>query len=125
MRVTHEFWLAAVCAVAIAGTAEAGAVKDAKPKGAANPQGVTVAGCLTHDEDSYRLTRVSGSEAPRSRSWRSLYVKKNAPTLEIVDTDPRLNLKDHVGRTVKVTGTMNGQRRIRARAVQRVSSSCK
>jgi hypothetical protein len=125
MRLTHEFCLAAVCAVAIAGSAEAGAAKDAKPKAAANPQGVTVAGCLTHDEDSYRLTRVSGSEAPRSRSWRSLYIKKNAPALEIVDADPRVGLKDHVGRTVKVTGTMSGERRLRARTVQRVSSSCK
>jgi hypothetical protein len=125
MRLTTGLCLAAVCAAAIAASAEAGqATRDKTKANAGNAQAVTVTGCLVHDEHSYRLTRVSGAEAPKSRNWRSLYVKKSTPRFEVVDGSGKLALKDHVGQTVKITGTVSGERQLRPRSVQRVSSSC-
>jgi len=87
------------------------------------PASVTITGCLEHSDATYRLKDTSGVDAPKTRSWKSGFLKKNAATIEIVDPAKRLKLSDHVGQRVSVSGTL-ADREITARSLQRVSASC-
>ncbi len=84
---------------------------------------VTITGCLERSDESFRLTDTSGTTAPTSRSWKSAFLKKRPATIEVVDTVKRLNLKNHVGERVSVTG-MLVDREMRVGSLQRVASSC-
>ena len=85
---------------------------------------VTVTGCLEQSDNAFRLKDTSGAEAPKSRSWKSGFLKKGGAALTVVDGSNALNLESHVGRRVSVTGTLDG-RDMLARSVRRLSSSCK
>ena len=87
------------------------------------PASVTITGCLERSDAAYRLKDTSGADAPKTRSWKSGFLKKNAATIEIVDPAKRLKLSDHVGQRVSVSGTL-ADREITARSLQRVSASC-
>ena len=85
---------------------------------------VTIMGCLERDEETFRLKDTSGADAPRSRSWKSAFLKKGSAPVEIVDASKRLKLTNHVGQRVSVTGTLDdGEMQIRS--LRRVASSCK
>lgn len=85
---------------------------------------VTITGCLEKDDDSYRLKDAVGSETPKSRSWKSGFLKKGAAKVEVVDaTNNRLRLQNHVGKRVSLTGTLK-DREMRARSVQQVAKTC-
>jgi hypothetical protein len=87
------------------------------------PASVTITGCLERSDAAYRLKDTSRADAPKTRSWKSGFLKKNAATIEIVDPAKRLKLSDHVGQRVSVSGTL-ADREITARSLQRVSASC-
>ena len=87
------------------------------------PASITITGCLERSDATYRLKDTSGAGAPKTRSWKSGFLKKNAATIEIVDPAKRLKLSDHVGQRVSVSGTL-ADREITARSLQRVSASC-
>lgn len=92
----------------------------AAPVGAVEPDGViTLSGCLQHDDGTFRLKDTDGADAPKSRSWKSGFLKKRAATVEVVDSANRLRLPSHVGQRVTVTGVLL-DREMRARAVQRL-----
>jgi len=80
---------------------------------------VTLTGCLQHDDGTFRLKDTNGAEAPKSRSWKSGFLKKRAATVDVVDSANRLRLPSHVGQRVTVTGVLL-DREMRARAVQRL-----
>lgn len=80
---------------------------------------ITLTGCLQHDDGTFRLKDTAGAEAPKSRSWKSGFLKKRAASVEIVDSANRLGLPTHVGQRVTVTGILL-DREMRARAVQRL-----
>lgn len=80
---------------------------------------VTLTGCLQHDDGTFRLKDTSGTDAPKSRSWKSGFLKKRGASIEIVDSAKRLGLPSHVGQRVTVTGILL-DREMRVRAVQRV-----
>jgi hypothetical protein len=84
---------------------------------------VTITGCLERSDESFRLTNTSGATAPTSRSWKSAFLKKRPATIEVVDSVKRLNLRNHVGQRVTVTGTLV-DREMRVGSLQRVASSC-
>lgn len=89
----------------------------------AAPQMVTIAGCLAQDGESFRLKDTSGVDAPRSRSWKSGFLKKSPAAVEVVDTSHRLKLTNHVGERVSVTGTIaDGEMQVRS--LRRVATSC-
>jgi hypothetical protein len=89
----------------------------------APPQIVTIAGCLAQDGESFRLKDTSGADAPRSRSWKSGFLKKSPAAVEVVDASRRLKLTNHVGERVSVTGTMtDGEMQVRS--LRRVANSC-
>jgi len=91
---------------------------------AENAEVVTITGCLNIDQQTFRLEDVSGSEVPKSRSWRfGFFKKKRASTIDLIDAGTSLRLQDHVGERVAATGTLEDGK-LRARSLRPVSRSC-
>jgi hypothetical protein len=84
---------------------------------------VTIAGCLERDGGTFRLKDTSGVNVPKSRSWKSGFLKKGTARIELVDSASDLKFRDHVGQRVSVTGTLLG-REMQARSLLPVSTSC-
>ena len=85
---------------------------------------VTLAGCLQRTDQTLRLKDTLGADAPKSRSWKSGFLKKGSASIDLVDPANRLRLANHVGHRVTVTGTLDhGQMHVRS--LQRVSAVCK
>ena len=84
---------------------------------------VTVTGCLERDDDRFRLKDTSGEQLPKARSWKSGFLRKRAPAIDVVDVGNRLRLASYVGERVSMTGTL-ADREMQALTLQRVSSSC-
>ena len=90
----------------------------------AKPAPVTITGCLERDDETFRLKDTSGADAPRSRNWKSAFLKKGSAPVEVMDASKRLKLTNHVGQRVSVTGTLSdGEMQIRS--LRRVAASCK
>ena len=74
--------------------------------------------------DAFRLKDTSGTDAPKARSWKTGFLKKSSPSIEVVDAANRLQLPTHVGQRVSVTGTLaDGQ--LQVRSLRRIPGSCK
>ena len=86
------------------------------------PASSTVTGCLQQREDGFRL-KDAGGDVPRGRSWKSGFLKKSTPQIDVIDASHHLKLKDHVGQRVSVTGVLV-DREMRARSLQRVAVTC-
>lgn len=84
---------------------------------------VTVTGCLEMDNETFRLKNTSGTDAPKARSWKSGFLKKNPASIEIVDAANRVQLPAHVGQRVVVTGKLV-DREMQVRSLRRVATSC-
>ena len=84
---------------------------------------VTITGCVERDNDTFRLKDTAGADAPKSRSWKSGFLKKGQAKIELVDAAHAANLASQVGRRVSVTG-MLGDREMQVRSVRRVAASC-
>ena len=84
---------------------------------------VTITGCLEREDEAFWLKEASGADAPKSRSWRSGFLKKRPPSIKLVDATNALKLPGHVGRRVAATGTLMN-RDLRASSLQRVAASC-
>jgi hypothetical protein len=89
---------------------------------AAKAAPVTITGCLEVDKDTFRLKDTEGADAPKSRSWKSGFMKKGQAKLELVAA-PGANLAAQVGRRVSVTGMLD-DREMQVRSVRRVAASC-
>jgi hypothetical protein len=84
---------------------------------------ITVIGCLEQDDDTFRLKQTAGAEAPRSRSWKSGFLKKSAASIEVIDGANRLGLPTHVGQRISVTGMLvDGEMQVRS--LRRVAATC-
>ena len=89
-----------------------------------NAAPVTLAGCLERADETFRLKDALGADAPKSRSWKSGFLKKSSASIELVDPANRLRLTSRVGQRVSVTGTLaDGQMHVRS--LRRVAGSCK
>ena len=117
-RAGSDKTLSAEIAVADAPLAEP-AVTTVSPK----PEQVTVTGCLEQSNDTFRLKNTSGDDAPKTRSWKSGFLKKRPAPIGIVDSGRRLKLPAHVGERVSVTGVMMN-REMQARTLQKVGATC-
>jgi hypothetical protein len=69
---------------------------------------VTITGCLevSVNRDEFRLTDTEGVDAPRSRGWRTGFLKKRSAPVALVEPPDRLALQTHVGRRVAATGLL-------------------
>jgi len=83
----------------------------------------TLTGCLMGDGATFRLTDTGGTEAPKSRSWKSGFLKKSSPSIDLVDANNGLKLSTQVGHRVKVTGPL-ANHEMRVRSLQRLNGSC-
>jgi len=99
-------------------------VKLAAQNQVAKPAPVTITGCLERDDETFRLKNTSGADAPRSRSWKSAFLKKGSAPVEVVDASKRLKLTNHIGQRVSVTGTLSDGE-MRVRSMRRIAASCK
>jgi hypothetical protein len=99
------------------------AVESASRVVAVDPASVTITGCLERSDTTFRLTETTGTDAPKSRSWKRGFLKKGMTPVEVVDAGNRLNLPNHVGQRVSVTGLLV-DREMTLRSLQRVSASC-
>jgi hypothetical protein len=84
---------------------------------------VTITGCLEREDDSFMLKNPSGAGAPKARSWKSGFLKKNSASVVLVDPPKKLRLPDHVGERVSLTGVLV-DREMQVRAVHRAAGSC-
>jgi len=84
---------------------------------------VTITGCLEQADEGFRLKNTEGPDVQKSRSWKSGFLKRTSPRIDIVDAGRRWNLPGHVGQRVSVTGTLV-DREMRIQSLSRVSSSC-
>jgi hypothetical protein len=84
---------------------------------------VTISGCLQAADDGFWLKDTSGADAPKSRSWKSGFLKKHTASVEIVATTDTLKLSNYAGQRVAATGTL-ADRRMQAHSLQRVGASC-
>ena len=97
--------------------------EESAQKASADQSPVTVTGCLEMNNDSFRLKNTSGTDAPKARSWKSGFLKKNPASIQIVDAANRVQLPAHVGQRVVVTGKLV-DREMQVRSLRRVASSC-
>ena len=84
----------------------------------------TITGCLKFEEQQYWLTDTSGAEAPKSRSWKSGFLRKRSAPVQLVDANNGLKLWSRVGQRVEASG-MLADRELRARSLRQVSASCR
>ena len=98
---------------------------EASPAGspAAVSGAMTIAGCLERSDSGFRLKDTSG-DAPKSRSWKSGFLKKGSAPITIVGASNGLALADHVGQRVSVTGALI-DREMHAQSLRRVSAACR
>jgi hypothetical protein len=87
------------------------------------PTVVTLTGCLVRSDKNFRLNDTSGTNAPKSRSWKSGFLAKRSASVSIVPASSELPLAKHVGERVTVSGTLI-ERQMQVRTLRRVSSSC-
>jgi hypothetical protein len=69
---------------------------------------VTITGCLemSVDRDEYRLTDTDGAAAPKSRSWRTGFLKKRSAPIALIAPSDAMALQTHVGHRVSATGVL-------------------
>jgi hypothetical protein len=86
---------------------------------------VTITGCLevSVDQDDFRLTDTQGADAPRSRSWRTGFLKKRSAPVALVEPPDRLALQKEVGRRVAATGLLTSHD-LKVSALRVVGPSC-
>jgi hypothetical protein len=104
-------------------TSPAGAADSTAQTDVQNAMPVTITGCLELDDETFWLKDTSGVDAPRSRSWRSGFLKKRPSRIALIDAPNTLRLPGHVGERVTATGTLTN-REMRAHSLRRVAASC-
>ena len=87
------------------------------------PTVVTLTGCLVRSDKDFRLNDTTGTNAPKSRSWKSGFLAKRSASISIVPASSEMPLSKHVGERVTVSGTLI-ERQMQVRTLRRVSSSC-
>ncbi len=86
-------------------------------------EAVTITGCLVRDDEIFRLKDTIGEDAPKSRSWKSGFLKKRSASIDIIDAPNSLRLSNYIGKRVTVTGLLE-DREMRARSLKPASGSC-
>jgi hypothetical protein len=89
------------------------------------PAPVTLTGCLevSVDRDEFRLSDTDGVDAPKSRSWRTGFLKKRPTPVALVEAPDPHGLQIQVGKRVAATGRLI-DRELIVSSVRVVSPSC-
>ena len=86
--------------------------------------GATITGCLERAGDGFRLKDTAGESAPKSRSWKSGFLKKGSAAITVTDASRSLRLANQVGHRVTISGTLM-DRELRAVAIHQAGGTCK
>jgi len=105
------------------GTPAKGKTANGAGSAQAAPEIVTITGCLEQKDDGFRLKDTGGTDAPKSRSWKTLGMTKHASTVSLVDPSKRLKLGSHVGERVAVTGPLV-DKELQGRSMKSLTPSC-
>ena len=92
----------------------------ARPPVAADGRDVTITGCL-EENGGFRLKDASGAHVPKSRSWKSGFLKKRTLPIDLVGVNS--SAADDVGTRVRVTGVLEN-RELRVHSFTRIATSC-
>ena len=84
---------------------------------------VSITGCLKRDGDGFVLKSTDGADAPKSRSWKSGFLKRSSSSVSLTDGPNASRLADHVGERVSVTGPL-ADRAMRVQSMRRVAATC-
>ena len=84
---------------------------------------VTITGCLELDDATFWLKETAGGNVPKSRSWKSGFLRRRPSSIQLVDGTHTLNLKTYVGQRIEATGMLLN-REMRARSLHPVAASC-
>ena len=103
-------------------TTPAPAVESATKTDDQGPPSVTITGCLEVDDGTVWLKNTSGSDVPKSRSWKSAFLRKRSSPIEIVDAPNAPRLTHYVGQRVAATGVLTN-REMRASSL-RIVAAC-
>jgi len=88
------------------------------------PGTVTVTGCLeSSGSNRFRLTDTQGIDAPKSRSWRSGFLKKHSTSVNLVSPPDPYTLQTQVGQRITATGKLT-DRELRVTSVQVIGAQC-
>jgi hypothetical protein len=88
------------------------------------PGTVTVTGCLeTSGNNAFHLTDTEGADTPRSRSWRSGFLKKRSTSVALVAPPDPYTLKTQVGQRIAATGQLTSHE-LRVTSVQVIGARC-
>lgn len=99
------------------------AIGETEPASARVSGAVEVTGCLQRADGGFVLKDTDGSAAPRSRSWKSGFLKKNSASLDLSDASRAAHLSEHVGQRVSVTGTLI-DRQMSVQSLRRLAATC-
>jgi hypothetical protein len=107
------------------GSADPSVVADAGSPNAdsAAPAIVTITGCLERSDNQFRLNDTSGTDAPKSRSWKSGFLTRRSASVTVVPDSNDMQLSKHVGQRVTVTGPLN-DRVMLVKTIRRLSTPC-
>jgi outer membrane biosynthesis protein TonB len=81
----------------------------------------TISGCLIRDDAMFQLKDTAGDHAPKSRSWKSGFIKKGAARVDLIDASNRL--APHVGYRITVSGTLT-DREMQVNLVRGTTERC-
>ena len=72
---------------------------------------VTITGCLEMSVggEEFRLTETEGTDAPKSRSWRTGFLRKRSASVALVDVADPQALHPQVGKRVAATGLLTSR----------------
>jgi hypothetical protein len=90
---------------------------------AAAPKPVSITGCLQQTDGGFVLKNAEGADAPKSRSWKSGFLKRSSSSIELVDAGNGAHLGSHAGQKVSVTGPI-ADREMQVQALHRVAATC-
>jgi hypothetical protein len=83
---------------------------------------VSVTGCLQRADQGFVLKNTEGADAPKSRSWKSGFLKRSSSSVALSDGGTA-HLADHVGQRVSVTGPL-ADREMHVTSLRRIAASC-
>jgi len=88
------------------------------------PGSVRVTGCLeSSGNDRFQLTDTEGTDAPRSRSWRSGFLRKRSSSVALVTPPDPETLRTQVGQRIAATGQLTS-RELRVTSVEVLGARC-
>jgi hypothetical protein len=86
---------------------------------------VTISGCVETgvNDTTFRLTDTGGTEAPKSRSWRSGFLRKRTAPVALIDSANALRLQNYIGRRISATGLLMN-REMQVQSLLPAGASC-